>query len=260
LIELKGSHEGIRVVVSDEEANMAPEKLQQVLTDRLDSVGSFLAGARLTVHIARDALTVGVAEAVSSALESFPDMILLGIKCDLGADEKERPEATHGPKAGEPSPERMQQGCPNGGADWVDLHCGQVRGGQSIHSPRSLLLMGNVNPGARVSALGNVYVVGALKGVAHAGVNGKADAYIYAEKMTPLQLRIAGYVARNAQREQDIPSYPECAVVHEEAICVYPARRLLEVMGDEDLPAVGDIANLNLVENKEEPASDSKSQ
>ncbi len=258
MIELKGSHEGIRVVISEEEAALPPEELQRVLTERLDSVGSFLAGAKLTVEISRDALTSGVAKAISSALDGFPDMTLLGISCDRGAEGESDHATAEMVQAGETASERLQQGSPNGGVDWVDLHCGQVRGGQSIHSPRSLLLLGNVNPGARVSALGNVYVMGDLKGVAHAGVNGKIDAYIYAEKMTPLQLRIATYVARSDQREEEAPPYPECAVVHDEAICVYPARRLLEVMGDADHLTAGDIANLELADDPEDRASGSK--
>ncbi len=55
----------------------------------------------------------------------------------------------------------------------------------------SLLVLGDVNPGARVSAGGDVRVWGRLRGVAHAGSGGDQRARIVALQLRPLQLRIA---------------------------------------------------------------------
>jgi septum site-determining protein MinC len=59
-----------------------------------------------------------------------------------------------------------------------------------------VLVLGDVNPGARVSAGGHVLVWGRLRGIAHAGCRGDASARIVALQLRPLQLRIAGAVAR----------------------------------------------------------------
>lgn len=53
-----------------------------------------------------------------------------------------------------------------------------VRSGQVIEVPGNLLLIGDVNPGGTVKAGGNIFVMGALKGIAHAGCDGNDQAVI----------------------------------------------------------------------------------
>ncbi len=76
------------------------------------------------------------------------------------------------------------------------IHRGTLRSGDHLQSDVSVLLLGDVNPGARISAGGHVLVWGRLRGVAHAGVGGHRDARIVALQLRPLQLRIAESVAR----------------------------------------------------------------
>ncbi|KHD86877.1 septum site-determining protein MinC [Heyndrickxia ginsengihumi] len=71
-----------------------------------------------------------------------------------------------------------------------------VRSGQVLEVPGDLLLVGDVNPGGTVIANGNIFVLGNLKGVAHAGFSGKRDAIIVASNMMPTQLRIADCLNR----------------------------------------------------------------
>ncbi len=254
LIAIKGSHEGIRIVVSEEQANVEPDALRKALVDKLDAISGFLAGARMNVELVRESLTPSVAEAVTSALAEFPDMTLLGIDCTDNDETGQQPVSDATNADGFNNDHQMEEDSPNGGVDWIDIHSGKIRSGQALHSSRSLLLLGNVNPGARISSLGNIYVIGELSGVAHAGVNGKEDAYIYAERMSPLQLRIAGFMARNRQKEEDIPEYAECAVVDDGAICVYPARRLLTIINDSSDDA-DDVARLTLAGDGSESQS-----
>lgn len=65
-----------------------------------------------------------------------------------------------------------------------------VRSGQVLEVAGDLLLIGDVNPGGTVKAGGNIYILGALKGIAHAGCSGNKDAVIAASIMKPSQLRI----------------------------------------------------------------------
>ena len=53
------------------------------------------------------------------------------------------------------------------------LHKGTVRSGDRISSNGDLIIIGDVNPGAIISANNNVYVWGKLLGIAFAGENGK---------------------------------------------------------------------------------------
>lgn len=61
---------------------------------------------------------------------------------------------------------------------------------QVIESDTSIVILGNVEPGASVIAKGNIVVVGALYGSAHAGATGNLDACIAALSMSPRSLRI----------------------------------------------------------------------
>ena len=78
---------------------------------------------------------------------------------------------------------------------------GTLRSGQTITSDTSLVILGDVNPGATVSAVGNVVVLGALKGYAYAGIQGNDNSFIVALEMRPMQLRIGNLIARNSDEE-----------------------------------------------------------
>lgn len=71
-----------------------------------------------------------------------------------------------------------------------------VRSGQTLEHNGDLLLVGDVNPGGTVLCTGDIYVMGALRGMAHAGYAGRTDAIIAASLMRPTQLRIADVVSR----------------------------------------------------------------
>jgi len=54
--------------------------------------------------------------------------------------------------------------------------------------------LGDVNPGAEVSAGGNIIVWGRLRGNIHAGMDGNESAVVCALELMPTQLRIADMV------------------------------------------------------------------
>lgn len=91
-----------------------------------------------------------------------------------------------------------------------------VRSGQVLEVAGDLLLIGDVNPGGTVIAGGNIFIMGALKGIAHAGANGNKDAVISASVMTPSQLRISQYINRAPDHyQQDQKREMECAFIDE---------------------------------------------
>lgn len=73
---------------------------------------------------------------------------------------------------------------------------GIVRSGQTVEHDGDLLLIGDVNPGGTVLCTGDIYILGALRGMAHAGSAGRSDAVIAASLMKPTQLRISDVVSR----------------------------------------------------------------
>ncbi|CEI83893.1 putative septum site-determining protein MinC [Oceanobacillus oncorhynchi subsp. incaldanensis] len=87
-----------------------------------------------------------------------------------------------------------------------------VRSGQVLETEGDLLLIGDVNPGGRVRARGNIYIMGNLLGIAHAGTEGDQEAFIAASYMKPAQLRIAEYISRAPDYEAD-GVYMECGII-----------------------------------------------
>jgi septum site-determining protein MinC len=116
---------------------------------------------------------------------------------------------------------------PTGGAGGeavpgLRVHRGTLRSGEHLQGEGSLLLLGDLNPGARISAVGDILVWGRLRGVAHAGCQGDDAARIVALQLRPLQLRIAGAVARGPQ-ERPAPGLAEQARLVDGVIRIDPA-------------------------------------
>ena len=101
------------------------------------------------------------------------------------------------------------------------LHEGTVRSGDRISSNGNLCVIGDVNPGAIISAKKNIYVWGKLLGIAFAGNGGNKNAYITSLYLSPLQLRIADVVAIGP-KEKPKNNYPEIAVVNKQTIDIRP--------------------------------------
>jgi len=101
------------------------------------------------------------------------------------------------------------------------LHEGTVRSGDRISSNGNLCIIGDVNPGAFVSAKKNIYVWGKLLGIAFAGNGGNKNASISSLYLNPLQLRIADVVAIGP-KDKPKNYYPEIAVVDEKTINIKP--------------------------------------
>lgn len=76
----------------------------------------------------------------------------------------------------------------------VQVHT--VRSGQVLEFDGDLLLLGDVNPGGTVRSTGNIYVLGNLRGYAHAGISGDSQVIIAAASMNPTQLRIADVISK----------------------------------------------------------------
>jgi len=99
-------------------------------------------------------------------------------------------------------------------------HSGTLRGGQTLQQLGSIVVVGDVNPGAELVATGDIVVFGALRGTAHAGAQGDASARVYALELAPTQLRIATCIAADdgARRARE----PEVAFIRGERITIAP--------------------------------------
>lgn len=78
------------------------------------------------------------------------------------------------------------------------VHFGTLRSGQRLETPFSLIVIGDVNPGADLVAGGDIIVLGGLRGTAHASAydDEAFDRVIIALNMQPVQLRIGSVISR----------------------------------------------------------------
>jgi septum site-determining protein MinC len=70
-----------------------------------------------------------------------------------------------------------------------------LRSGGDIQFDGHVVVIGDVNPGGRVTASGNIIILGYLRGIAHAGAKGDKNCFVVAERLAPIQLRIANAIA-----------------------------------------------------------------
>ena len=101
------------------------------------------------------------------------------------------------------------------------FHQGTVRSGERISSNGNLCIIGDVNPGAIVSAKKNIYVWGKLLGIAFAGKSGNKSASIASLYLNPLQLRIADVIAIGP-KDKPKNCYPEIALIDKQTIIIKP--------------------------------------
>ncbi|MBQ2887983.1 MAG: septum site-determining protein MinC [Firmicutes bacterium] len=71
-----------------------------------------------------------------------------------------------------------------------------LRSGQRLKFNGNVLVLGDVNPGAEIIATGHVVIMGALRGVVHAGAEGDKNATVTALTLLPTQIRIASCITR----------------------------------------------------------------
>lgn len=104
-----------------------------------------------------------------------------------------------------------------------------IRGGEEIFSKGSIIIKGNVNPGAKIIAGGNIDIHGHCRGIVYAGAYGDINSYIIADKLSPLQIRIAHLIARAPDNSENISddkiSTPEKAIICDNTIILEPFHR-----------------------------------
>lgn len=110
-----------------------------------------------------------------------------------------------------------------------EFYKGTLRSGQVIECESSLVVLGDVNPGAKIVARGNIVVLGSLKGNAYAGAGGDESAFVAALDMDPVQIKIGNIIGRSADRgplasikNRKKTMEPQIAMVMQDSILIEP--------------------------------------
>ena len=99
-----------------------------------------------------------------------------------------------------------------------------LRGGQEIRTKSSVLVCGNVNPGAQIIAGGSIDIRGTCRGLVHAGAYGDSTAFIIADHLMPTQIRISNLIARSPD-EMEKTDRAERAFIKDGQIVIEPIER-----------------------------------
>ncbi|MCD7981871.1 MAG: septum site-determining protein MinC [Clostridiales bacterium] len=83
-----------------------------------------------------------------------------------------------------------------------EFYRGSLQAGQVLESVSGIVVVGDVNPDARIISQGNIIVLGALRGNAYAGAAGNENCFIAALEMHPTQLQIGDVLARIPEKKK----------------------------------------------------------
>lgn len=179
---IKGNKYGI-VVVLDEKTEF--EVLKTELADKFQSAAKFFDKANMAISFEGRKLAASEERELLNVISQNSD---LNIVCVIDTDEMRE---KYFKKVVE---EKLEELSSHTG----QFYKGTLRSGQMLESESSIIILGDVNPGAKVIAKGNVIILGALKGNIYAGAGGNEDAFVVALEMAPIQIRIGEIIARSA--------------------------------------------------------------
>jgi septum site-determining protein MinC len=196
LVELKGDRRGLRCLAHGytEEATLIHD-----LTTLLDRQTPFLGASRILVEVDTLPLTPSLVAEVARVFMEHPPLVLSGIN--------------------QPGQDRPLQSTPAGPPAGALVVRTALRSGQAVEHPSDVVILGDVKPGARVIAGGDIFVLGRLAGVAMAGQPHRTEARVYALRFEPTQVRIATVLAVPAS---EAGTGPEFAAVEDGQIVVMP--------------------------------------
>ena len=210
-ISIKGGKDGLRLVL-DEAASWA-EVLDE-LEQRLIRGVEFFHGAQITLDIGDRALQD----------EELAELLSLmgghGLQpSTLATSSREGRSAGRAAGITTRPPQRAVPSTPQHDVDEAMLVQRTLRSGQVLRHHGHLTVIGDVNPGAEVTAGGSIVVWGRLRGTAHAGALGDRAAVVCALELAPTLLRIADVLALPPGSR---PFGPEMARVTDKGIEVEP--------------------------------------
>lgn len=222
IVKIKGGKSGLLLTFAPQAAF---SDVLAMLREKLESGSGFFLRGTL-VQIPRDVFTAEEREELQRLFHKY------GLICRPMSS---CPEEKHDKPAGKPvlpEPAGQADGQPASQqavrqAQEMTVVNRTLRGGQEIKTKSSVLVCGNVNPGAQIIAGGNIDVRGICRGLVHAGAYGDTTAIIVADRLVPTQIRIAGLIARSPDQgdADNAAQRPERALIKDGRIVIEPIER-----------------------------------
>lgn len=192
-VSIKGTRNGL-VIIFNPDRDI--EEIKSTLKSKMENSKGFFRGAKFAVYnqsSGQEHRYIGELEGICREYGLIP------------SGEVSWPTPEGGDSQGDPAPARRkkasvvpirQQRHPDG--EQALLVTRTLRSGQKIHSRHSIVITGDVNPGAEVVSEGSVYVLGSCRGSIHAGSAGNLMTEVAALRLQPTVLRIGSIAAGEA--------------------------------------------------------------
>ena len=201
MITLKGSAKGISLSVDDVDFETGREDLIEKLAQNKE----FFNGAAVRVYMTSNTLT----EAEVFLLRETVERVLCDSAVSFIDSEPRMIPMQHSPLEDLAEDEGVTKFCRK-----------TIRPGETVEYGENLVVIGDVEAGAKIIAGGNVFVLGALYGSVHAGAGGRKDAVVVAMKLMPEKLLIGDLSVKVKQSaiKRIFSGVPEIAYVSRNAI------------------------------------------
>lgn len=190
-VTIKGTKEGLILRLDDKCAysELVAELRSKVSEDGLDGV------AEVQVHTGNRYCTEDELKEIMTVIQSSPNLRVSKIQSDVISMEECNRRVL----------EKQSE-----------TYVGIVRSGQVVKADGDLVVIGDVNPNGRVEAGGSIFVLGRLKGIAHAGAKGNKQAVIAASWLEATHLMIADKIETMTDELTILSEQPEmeCAYLH----------------------------------------------
>ncbi len=182
MVTFKGSRNGLYINLAE---GPTYEILLEELESKLAAARGFFRGSEAVVDVGSRVLTTEQLVVLERRLSAVGGFDLM--------------QVVH-----EPAETREGRGR---GSDRAKLVRRTLHSGQHIRHNGNVVIVGDINPGAEVVASGDVFVMGRLRGVVHAGAGGDPSAVVVAFRLEPIQLRIGDRITRapGGGQESDLP-------------------------------------------------------
>ena len=180
-VVIKSNKYGINLIL---DKDMAFQELLTAIKEKFQESEKFFKNAKMAISFEGRTLTQ---EEEYQIIETITENTSISIICIVDNDEthadlvKQQIEAYYDSVSG-------REG---------EFYRGTLRSGQVLESVSSVVIVGDVNPGAKIISQGNIVVLGALKGNAYAGAAGDRNCFI----VDPIQIQIGDILAKSPDKK-----------------------------------------------------------
>lgn len=221
-VKLKGTKDGVDIYL---DSRLESEQLYKTYSDFLQSKTEFFKDSKLnTVKLVGNHFTQEQKDELAAITKKYVDCANVDYMTmdDFRSHplvRKEEPRRRR--RRGEPEPQaRASHKAVDIPTRYVE---GTIRSGDVVEYDGNIVIIGDVNAGAQIKASGSIFVLGTLRGTAHAGCDGDESAYVYALCLVPLQIRIAHIIAKSPDSKPKLAIRPEIARISGDFISVESA-------------------------------------